>query len=86
MISVFDLEELLNVLKDFYRRGRGVPMGWNEKEGQYNWFLIYCEMYAGGKYDNNSDEVSADLHACVSRHLFWLRHLLKWRLLFRSLL
>lgn len=35
-------------------RGRGVPMGWNESEGQYNWYLIYCEMYAGGKYDNNS--------------------------------
>ncbi len=39
-------------------RGRGVPMGWNEKEGQYNWFLIYCEMYAGGKYDNNSDDAA----------------------------
>ena len=39
-------------------RGRGVPMGWNDKEGQYNWFLIYCEMYAGGKYDNNSDDAA----------------------------
>ncbi len=39
-------------------RGRGVPMGWNEKEGQYNWFLIYCEMYAGGKYDNNSGDAA----------------------------
>lgn len=34
--------------------GRGVPLGYNEKEKQYNWFLIYCEMYAGGKYENNS--------------------------------
>ena len=38
--------------------GRGVPMGWNEEEKQYNWFLIYCEMYAGGKYDNNSDDAA----------------------------
>ena len=33
--------------------GRGVPLGWNEKEGRHNWELIFCEMYAGGKYDNN---------------------------------
>ncbi len=35
--------------------GRGVPLGYNENEGCYNWELIYCELYAGGKYDNNSD-------------------------------
>ena len=35
--------------------GRGVPLGYNEKEGCYNWELIYCELYAGGKYNNNSD-------------------------------
>ena len=34
--------------------GRGVPLGWNEREGRWNWDLIYCELYAGGKYDNNS--------------------------------
>jgi len=39
-------------------RGRGVPMGYNEKEGQYNWYLIYCEMYAGGKYENNSGDAA----------------------------
>ncbi len=33
--------------------GRGVPLGWNEREGRWNWDLIYCELYAGGKYDNN---------------------------------
>ncbi|MBR4934142.1 MAG: DNA topoisomerase [Clostridia bacterium] len=36
-------------------KGRGIPLGWNAKEGRYNWELIYCELYAGGKYDNNSD-------------------------------
>ncbi len=34
--------------------GRGVPLGWNEREGRWNWDLIFCELYAGGKYDNNS--------------------------------
>ncbi len=34
--------------------GRGVPLGWNEREGRWNWDLIYCELYAGGKYNNNS--------------------------------
>ena len=37
-------------------RGRGIPLGWNEAEGRYNWELIYCELYAGGKYDNNSED------------------------------
>lgn len=34
--------------------GRGVPLGYNEREGKYNWELVYCELYAGGKYNNNS--------------------------------
>ena len=33
--------------------GRGVPMNYNEKEGRFNWDLIFCELYAGGKYLNN---------------------------------
>lgn len=37
-------------------RGRGVPMGYNEKYGCYNWELVYCELYAGGKYNNNSGD------------------------------
>jgi len=36
--------------------GRGVPMGWNENEGRYNWDLIFNELYAGGKYDEDSDD------------------------------
>ncbi len=38
-------------VKDF---GRGVPVDWNEKEKAYNWELLFCEMYAGGKYDNET--------------------------------
>ena len=34
--------------------GRGVPLGYNEKEKRWNWELVFCELYAGGKYDNNN--------------------------------
>ena len=36
--------------------GRGCPVDWNEKEGRYNWELVFCELYAGGKYDNENSE------------------------------
>ena len=34
--------------------GRGVPVDYNPKEERYNWELVFCELYAGGKYENNS--------------------------------
>ena len=34
--------------------GRGCPVDWNESEGRYNWELVFCELYAGGKYQNNA--------------------------------
>ncbi|MCL2514113.1 MAG: toprim domain-containing protein, partial [Oscillospiraceae bacterium] len=33
--------------------GRGMPVDYNEREKAYNWELLFCEMYAGGKYDTN---------------------------------
>ena len=36
--------------------GRGCPVAWNESEGRYNWELVFCELYAGGKYGNNDGE------------------------------
>lgn len=36
--------------------GRGVPVDYNEKEKRYNWELVFCELYAGGKYKNNSSD------------------------------
>lgn len=36
--------------------GRGIPLDFNEKEGRYNWDLVFCELYAGGKYSNNEAE------------------------------
>lgn len=40
-------------IEDF---GRGVPLDYNEKEDRYNWELVFCELYAGGKYNNNEGE------------------------------
>ena len=37
-------------VKDF---GRGIPVGFNKSEDRYNWELIFCELYAGGKYNTN---------------------------------
>ena len=34
--------------------GRGCPVDWNPKEKRFNWELVYCKLYAGGKYNNNS--------------------------------
>ena len=48
IVSVF-LDRSIEV-EDF---GRGVPLGYNKKEKRYNWELVFCELYAGGKYDNN---------------------------------
>ena len=36
--------------------GRGIPVDYNTKEERFNWELVFCEMYAGGKYNNDSDE------------------------------
>jgi DNA gyrase subunit B len=38
--------------------GRGVPLGYNEKEKRWNWELVFCELYAGGKYDNNNGDAA----------------------------
>ena len=36
--------------------GRGCPVDWNAVENRYNWELVFCELYAGGKYANNEGE------------------------------
>ncbi len=40
-------------IEDF---GRGCPVDWNPKENRFNWELVYCELYAGGKYQNAEGE------------------------------
>ncbi len=36
--------------------GRGIPVDYNTNEQKYNWELVFCELYAGGKYNNNAAE------------------------------
>ena len=48
LIVVTRYEDLSVDVEDY---GRGCPVDWNEKEKRYNWELVFCEMYAGGKYD-----------------------------------
>lgn len=55
--------------------GRGVPLGYNEAEQRYNWELVYCELYAGGKYNNNDDNSAYEyslglngLGACATQY------------------
>ena len=40
-------------IEDF---GRGIPVDFNTKEDRYNWELVFCELYAGGKYNNDESE------------------------------
>lgn len=40
-------------IEDF---GRGIPLDYNPKEERFNWELVYCELYAGGKYNNDTGE------------------------------
>ena len=65
--------------------GRGCPVDWNEKEQRYNWELVYCELYAGGKYDNlNGDnyEYSLGLNglgACATQYASRYMDVTVWR-------
>ena len=40
-------------IQDF---GRGIPVDYNKNEERYNWELLFCELYAGGKYNNDDGE------------------------------
>jgi DNA gyrase subunit B len=53
LIRVIRHKDLSITIEDY---GRGVPVEYNPKEKRYNWELVYCELYAGGKYDNNTGE------------------------------
>jgi len=52
-IEIIRHKDLSITIKDY---GRGIPVDYNQKEGRYNWELLFCELYAGGKYLNNSGE------------------------------
>ena len=42
-------------------QGRGCPVDWNEREQKYNWELVFCELYAGGKYGGEGDNYEYSL-------------------------
>lgn len=50
-ITLFKDKSIL--IRDY---GRGIPVDFNQKENRFNWELVFCELYAGGKYSNNSGE------------------------------
>ncbi|MCL2366883.1 MAG: toprim domain-containing protein [Oscillospiraceae bacterium] len=53
VITVTRYEDNIFEIEDF---GRGCPVDWNEAEGRYNWELVFCELYAGAKYRNDTGE------------------------------
>ena len=53
LITVTRYEDGSIEVEDF---GRGCPVDWNEAEGRYNWELVFCELYAGGKYKDGGED------------------------------
>ncbi len=51
--DVIEVTRFLDGSIEVCDHGRGVPLDYNEKEQRYNWELVFCELYAGGKYNNN---------------------------------
>lgn len=53
LITLTRYEDKSIEVEDF---GRGCPLDWNASEKRYNWELVFCELYAGGKYKNDDGE------------------------------
>ena len=66
-------------------QGRGCPVDWNEKEQKFNWELVFCELYAGGKYDSgdgDSYEYSLGLNglgSCATQYASEYMDVTVWR-------
>ncbi len=65
-------------------QGRGCPVDWNEKEGKFNWELVFCELYAGGKYSADGDnyEYSLGLNglgSCATQYASEYMDVTVWR-------
>ena len=66
-------------------QGRGCPVDWNEKEQKFNWELVFCELYAGGKYDNGGGdnyEYSLGLNglgSCATQYASLFMDVTVWR-------
>ncbi len=81
-INVTVYKDRVMEVEDF---GRGVPLDWNEKEQKYNWELVYCELYAGGKYNNaegGAYEYSLGLNglgACATQYASEFMHVTSYQ-------
>ena len=65
-IVITQYEDQSIEVQDF---GRGVPVDYNQKEQRYNWELIFCELYAGGKYDTDDYTLGLNgLGACATQY------------------
>ncbi|MDY3019526.1 toprim domain-containing protein [Candidatus Pseudoscillospira sp. SGI.172] len=53
--SLITVRRFLDKSIEVADQGRGCPVDWNEKEQKYNWELVFCELYAGGKYGGGKD-------------------------------
>ena len=82
LITVTKFEDRSIQVEDF---GRGCPVDWNPTENRYNWELVYCELYAGGKYENEegeSYEYSLGLNglgACATQYASEYMDVTVWR-------
>ena len=69
-------------IEDF---GRGCPVDWNPIEQRWNWELVYCELYAGGKYKNDEGEIYEyslglnGLGACATQYSSEYMDVTVWR-------
>ena len=50
--DIIEVTKFLDGSIEVTDHGRGIPLDYNEREQRYNWELVFCEMYAGGKYQN----------------------------------
>lgn len=57
-IVITRFEDCSVEIQDF---GAGIPVDFNKAENEENWKLLFCEMYAGGKYDNGADNYEYSL-------------------------
>ena len=82
LITVTLYEDHSIEVEDF---GRGCPVDYNQAEGRYNWELVFCELYAGGKYKNNEGsnyEYSLGLNglgACATQYTSEYMDVTVWR-------
>ncbi len=82
LITVTRFQDHSIQVEDF---GRGCPVDWNSAEKRYNWELVYCELYAGGKYDDEGGEGYEyalglnGLGACATQYASEYMDVIVWR-------